>query len=91
MPSPVGTLYVGLVLSSKPHAKLLAVDASEALKVAGVVRFMAAGDLSPARNTIGVLAMDEQVFAVDEVSIIESAALAERNKGGGRRCTECRG
>ncbi|CAM9977610.1 unnamed protein product, partial [Ectocarpus sp. 8 AP-2014] len=43
MPSPVGTLFVGLVLSTKPHAKLLEVDPSPALEVEGVLRFVGAG------------------------------------------------
>lgn len=68
IPSPPGTLYAGLVLSSKPHAKLLEVDPLAALNMDGVLRFVDARDLgTPARNAIGVVAMDEQVFAVNEV------------------------
>ncbi|CAN0548262.1 unnamed protein product, partial [Ectocarpus sp. 8 AP-2014] len=67
MPSPVGTLFVGLVLSTKPHAKLLEVDPSPALEVEGVLRFVGAGDVTPERNGIGAVVVDEEVFAVDEV------------------------
>ncbi|CBJ27195.1 conserved unknown protein [Ectocarpus siliculosus] len=86
MPSPVGTLFVGLVLSTKPHAKLLEVDASPALEVEGVLRFVGAGDVTPERNGIGAVVVDEEVFAVDEVHCLgqvigavlaESAAIAE--------------
>ena len=67
MPSPVGTLYVGLVLSTKPHAKLLGVDPSEALKLEGVMRYVGSGDVTPERIAIGVIVRDEEVFAVSEV------------------------
>ncbi|CAN0492256.1 unnamed protein product, partial [Ectocarpus sp. 8 AP-2014] len=86
MPSPVGTLFVGLVLSTKPHAKLLEVDPSPALEVEGVLRFVGAGDVTPERNGIGAIVVDEEVFAVDEVHCLgqvigavlaESAAIAE--------------
>ena len=67
MPSPAGTLYVGLVLSKKPHARLLEVDPAKALAVKGVLRFLGAGDLTPEQNAIGVVALDEEMFAVEEV------------------------
>ncbi|CAN0411520.1 unnamed protein product [Pylaiella littoralis] len=85
MPSPAGTLFAGLVLSTKPHAKLVGVDPSPALDMEGVVRFVGAGDVAPERNGIGAVVMDEQVFAVDEVHCVgqvigavlaESAAVA---------------
>lgn len=67
MPSPNGTLYAGLVLSSKAHAKLLSVDPTEALEVEGVARFLGAQDISPERNAIGAILKDEQVFAHEKV------------------------
>ena len=67
MPSPVGTLYAGLVLSTKPHAKLLGVDPSEALKLEGVLRYVGSVDVTPERNAIGAIVRDEEVFAVSEV------------------------
>ena len=66
MPSPVGALYAGLVLSTKPHAKLLGVDPSEALKLEGVLRYVGSGDV-PGGNAIGAVVMDEEVFADSEV------------------------
>eukprot|EP00903_Cladosiphon_okamuranus_P009641 g9174.t1 len=86
IPSPKDTLFAGLVLSSKPHAKLLEVDPSAALGVEGVRRFVGAGDITPERNGIGAVVVDEEVFAVDEVHCVgqvigavlaESAAIAE--------------
>ena len=67
IPSPKGTLFAGLVLSTKPHAKLLEVDPSAALEVEGVLRFVGAGDVTPERNGIGAVVVDEEVFAVHEV------------------------
>lgn len=67
MPSPPGTLFAGLVLSTKPHAKLLEVDPSSALNVDGVFRFVGSGDVEPGRNAIGAVIKDEEVFATDEV------------------------
>lgn len=68
MPSPPGTLYAGLVLSTKPHAKLLGVDFSEAVKMEGVLRYVGAEDVAaPEYNAIGAILMDEMVFALDEV------------------------
>lgn len=67
IPSPKGTLFAGLVLSTKPHAKLLEVDPSAALGVEGVLRFVGAGDVTPERNGIGAVVVDEEVFAAHEV------------------------
>lgn len=67
IPSPKDTLFAGLVLSTKPHARLLEVDPSVALGVVGVVRFVGAGDVTPERNGIGAVVVDEEVFAADEV------------------------
>ena len=69
MPSPQGTLYAGLVLSQKPHARLLAVDPSDALAVKGVLRFVGARDVTPEQNVIGAVVLDEEIFAVEEVCL----------------------
>lgn len=67
IPSPQDTLFAGLVLSTKPHAKLLEVNPTAALRVEGVLRYVGAADVTPARNGIGAIVVDEEVFAVDEV------------------------
>ena len=69
MPSPTGTLYAGLVLSKKPHARLLAVDPSDALAEKGVLRFLGAKDVTPLQNAIGAVVLDEEIFAVEEVCV----------------------
>lgn len=64
---PRGTLYPGLVLSTKAHAKILSVDSSAALGMEGVVRYVGAEDLPPDCNLIGPIMPDEEIFARDEV------------------------
>jgi xanthine dehydrogenase/oxidase len=57
-----------LLLSSKPHAKLLSVDISAALDLPGVVDFVSHTDLpNPEANWWGAPNCDETFFAVDEV------------------------
>ena len=53
MPHFVGELYAGLVMSTRPHAKIT-VDYSEAVKIKGVVAYVGAQDV-PGSNLIGVL------------------------------------
>ena len=61
-------LYGALVLSTKPHAKLLSVDASPALDLPGVVAYVDHNDLaSPEANWWGAPSCDETFFAIDEV------------------------
>jgi len=68
IPSPTGTVFAGLVLSTTPHAKLLEVDPSAALALGGVLRYVGAGDVkTPEGNKLGTILEDEEVFAVDEV------------------------
>jgi xanthine dehydrogenase/oxidase len=67
-------LHGGLVLSAKAHAKLVSVDASEALKMPGVVGFYAAKDV-PGSNEIGAAAHDEEVFATEKVTCVGQVGL----------------
>jgi len=61
-------LYGCLVLSTKPHAKLLKVDEAPALDLPGVVAYVDHRDLaSPEANWWGAPSCDEVFFAVDEV------------------------
>ena len=61
-------LYGCLVLSTKPHAKLISVDASAALELPGVHYFVDHRDLpSPEANWWGAPVCDEVYFAVDKV------------------------
>lgn len=67
MPKWENELYLALVLSTKAHAKILSIDASEALKQPGVHRFFSAKDLGQHENEVGPVFHDEKLFAVDTV------------------------
>lgn len=61
-------LYGHMVLSSKAHARILSVDPSPAMELAGVAGWVDHHDLpSPEANWWGAPACDETFFAVDEV------------------------
>ncbi|KAM9382679.1 xanthine dehydrogenase/oxidase isoform 1-T1 [Phaethornis superciliosus] len=61
-------LYLTLVISTKAHAKILSIDASEAHSVPGFVCFVSAKDV-PGSNITGI-ANDETVFAEDVVTCV---------------------
>uniref|UniRef100_A0A672V8D2 Xanthine dehydrogenase/oxidase n=1 Tax=Strigops habroptila TaxID=2489341 RepID=A0A672V8D2_STRHB len=61
-------LYLTLVTSTKAHAKILSVDASEAQSVPGFACFVSAKDV-PGSNITGI-ANDETVFAEDVVTCV---------------------
>ncbi|XP_049867763.1 xanthine dehydrogenase [Pectinophora gossypiella] len=67
MPTAEGELYIGFVLSTKAHAKILSVDPSKALEDPGVVAFYSAKDLTPEQNAIGPIFHDEELFASEKV------------------------
>ena len=69
MPKYENELYLGLVLSQKAHAKIINIDATEALGFDGVHGFICHEDLPTDRNTLGVTDayIDEEVFASTEV------------------------
>ena len=61
-------LYGHMVLSTKPHAKILSVDPSPAFELLGVAGWVDHHDLpSPKANWWGAPSCDETFFAVDEV------------------------
>ncbi|KAJ2475120.1 hypothetical protein EV174_005391, partial [Coemansia sp. RSA 2320] len=66
MPALAGELHVGLVLSSRAHARITGIDASKALALdAGVVRVVTARDV-PGGNTWNIF-HDEEILPRDEV------------------------
>ncbi|KAJ5156616.1 hypothetical protein N7492_009419 [Penicillium capsulatum] len=68
IPVQQNELFGCLVLSTKPHAKILGVDASAALDIPGVVDYVDHNDLpNPEANWWGAPRSDEQFFAVTEV------------------------
>ncbi|XP_011311010.1 xanthine dehydrogenase/oxidase [Fopius arisanus] len=63
IPSTAGELYLALVLSTRPHAKIIKIDASTALELEGVIRFFSAKDIPEDRKWMGPIVRDEEVFA----------------------------
>jgi len=70
LPLPARGLHGVLVLSAKPHAELLGLDAGAALALPRVVRVLSAADV-PGANAFGVThVVDEVVFAADRVTCV---------------------
>ena len=68
IPKYENELYLGLVLSQKTHAKIVKIDASEALQLDGVHSFVCHEDLPKDRNKFRLaLVTDEEVFASSKV------------------------
>ncbi len=59
------------MLSTKAHARILSVDASEALAVSGVQCYVDHNDIPEGGTNVGavITAVDEQVFAQDKVTV----------------------
>ncbi len=66
VPSQVGELNVGLVLSTKAHALIKKIDPSKALELKGVACFVDHRDVPQGLNKFGH-AMDEELLASNEV------------------------
>lgn len=62
-------LHAALVVSSRPHAKILSVDASAATKKPGVAGYFGASDI-PGGNDMGPVMHDEECFATEVVTCI---------------------
>ncbi|KAH7350995.1 putative xanthine dehydrogenase [Rhexocercosporidium sp. MPI-PUGE-AT-0058] len=68
IPVQKNELYGCLVLSTKPHAKIISVDYTPAMDIPGVVRWVDHTDMpSPEANYWGAPVCDEPFFAVEEV------------------------
>ena len=57
-------LYLSLVTSTKPHAKIVSVDPTAAFGLAGVIDFVSHKDV-PGKNTMS--AGQKEIFAEEEV------------------------
>lgn len=62
-------LYLKVIRSTKPHAKILGIETKEALGVEGVERILTAKDI-PGKNLIGTITKDQPVLAWDRVRYI---------------------
>lgn len=74
IPAQPGELFVEVVLSAKPHAKIKAIDFSSAQKIPGFHSFYTAKDFH--HNTWGTIFQDQPLLADKEVNFVgESVAL----------------
>ncbi|KAL3157593.1 hypothetical protein ABBQ32_012044 [Trebouxia sp. C0010 RCD-2024] len=64
-----GMLHAALVVSSRPHAKILSVDATAAANKPGVAGYFGAKDV-PGGNDMGAVVHDEECFASEVVTCI---------------------
>mmetsp|Transcript_57580 Transcript_57580/g.134925 ORF Transcript_57580/g.134925 Transcript_57580/m.134925 type:complete len:1389 (-) Transcript_57580:19-4185(-) len=87
MPQLPGTLHAVLILSERPHAKILSIDTAAASSHPGVVRIFTGADVSEKQNSWGPAYIDEQIFRTEEVTstgqplgvvVAESLEAAER-------------
>ncbi len=62
-------LYLKVVRSPRPHAKIVQIEKEEALRVPGVERVFTAKDI-PGRKLVGIIAKDQPVLAWDRVRYI---------------------
>jgi xanthine dehydrogenase/oxidase len=69
MPLPPKTLHAAMIVSSKPHAKLISVDSTPAVVLPGVAGVFTAADV-PGGNDIGAVIHDEELFASEIVTCV---------------------
>lgn len=68
IPKIENELYLALVLSTKAHATIIAIDASEALLLSGVHGFVSSKDLTSEQNAYGPIVKDEEIFISSKVT-----------------------
>lgn len=78
IPRVENELYVTFVLSTRPYAKILNIDTSQALAMPGVHAFFCANDLDEGSNEMGPIFHDEKVFYTDEVGV-NAVKFREKN------------
>uniref|UniRef100_A0A8C7UWJ4 Aldehyde oxidase 6 n=1 Tax=Oncorhynchus mykiss TaxID=8022 RepID=A0A8C7UWJ4_ONCMY len=69
IPKMDGELHLVLVTSTRPHAKILDIDISEALRVPGVVDVITSKDI-PGKKFRTFTGIDEDILAQNEVSCV---------------------
>ncbi|TKS66399.1 Aldehyde oxidase 1 [Collichthys lucidus] len=69
IPRTDGELFLALVTSSRAHAKIIGLDASEALRVPGVVDVITAKDI-PGKKVRSMFEYHEELLAQSEVSCV---------------------
>ncbi|KAL1021810.1 hypothetical protein UPYG_G00018360 [Umbra pygmaea] len=69
IPKMDGELHLVLITSTRPHAKILAIDVTEALQVPGVVDVITSKDI-PGKKFRTFTGIDEELLAENEVSCV---------------------
>lgn len=69
VPLPPNALHAALVLSKKPHARILSIDDSQAKTSPGFAGLFLGRDV-PGSNKIGAVIHDEEVFASELVTCV---------------------
>lgn len=69
IPMPPNGLHAALVLSGKPHARILSIDESGAMSSPGFAGIFFHKDV-PGDNTIGPVVHDEELFASEFVTSV---------------------
>lgn len=80
IPLPATALHAALVCSTRPHARLLNVDVSEAESCAGFVAYLSSKDVTGS-NKIGAVVKDEEIFATEEVHCVGAVSMCTMKKG----------
>lgn len=75
VPVPPNTLHAALVLSTKPHARILSIDTSKAEEYPGFEGFFGAKDV-PGGNDVGAVVPDEELFATEFVTCVGQVGLS---------------
>ncbi|XP_077082323.1 aldehyde oxidase 6 isoform X2 [Siphateles boraxobius] len=75
LPHTDGELFLTIVTSSRPHAKITHIDFSEALKLPGVVDVITAKDI-PGKKFRTFTGIDEELLAEDEVTCVGQMVCA---------------
>ena len=69
-------LYLKVIRSPKPHAKIVKIEMDEALRIPGVEKIFTAKDI-PGKNLIGTITKDQPILAMDRVRYVgDPVALA---------------
>lgn len=77
---PPSGLHAALVLSTKPHARIVSINASEARGIAGFEGFFTAKDI-PGGNDIGAVVADEELFATSVVTCVGQVVASVEHLG----------
>jgi CO/xanthine dehydrogenase Mo-binding subunit len=72
---PPGMLHAAVLRSPHPHARIVAIDAADAVAVPGVATLLTAADV-PGRNRFGVWVADQPVLCEEIVRCIGDPVLA---------------